>query len=119
MDTIRPHWSQCDCQKYLLNSLVYHGRQYYRAIGGASCLGIVRSLIIAFSKEVARPDNPEQVQHKFLLQQWIEIKEMLGERDARDTGIYVFLARHHQMRPYAIVHKELVFVSGQQSSWLL
>jgi hypothetical protein len=55
---------------------------------GASFLGMVLSLILAFSKGVARPGNPEQVQHEFLLQQWIEIKEMLVERGAYNTGIF-------------------------------
>jgi hypothetical protein len=57
---------------------------------GATFLGMVRSLIIAFSNEAANPENPERVQHKFLVQQWIEIEEMLLEKGARDTGIYAF-----------------------------
>jgi hypothetical protein len=32
-------------------------------------------------------DNPDQVRHEFLLQQWREIEEMLVERGATDTGV--------------------------------
>jgi hypothetical protein len=49
---------------------------------GASFLAGVRSLITAFSDKVALPDNPEQIEHQFLLQQWIKIEEMLVERAA-------------------------------------
>jgi hypothetical protein len=54
---------------------------------GASFLFRVRGAVKYFSDQIAFPDNPEQVQDKFLLQQWIEIEEMLVERGARDTGI--------------------------------
>jgi hypothetical protein len=40
-----------------------------------------------FSDKVALPDNPDRVQHEFVLQQWREIEEMLVERGAHDTGI--------------------------------
>jgi hypothetical protein len=71
--------------KYLLNwpttdaNLTEHS--------GASFLHMVRSLIIIFSNEVARPHNPARVQHQLLLQQWIGIEEMLLERGAHDIGI--------------------------------
>jgi hypothetical protein len=45
-----------------------------------------------FSDEIARPDNPEQVQHHFLLQQWRDIEGMLVERGAHDTGITIRVA---------------------------
>jgi hypothetical protein len=47
---------------------------------GASFLALVRWNITAFFEKVAFPDNPDQVQHQFLLRQWIEIEEMLVER---------------------------------------
>jgi hypothetical protein len=53
---------------------------------GASFPALVRCTITNFSEKIALPDNPEQIQHQFLLQQWIEIEEMLVERGARDTG---------------------------------
>jgi hypothetical protein len=54
---------------------------------GASFLAEVRSLITALSDKVAFPDNPDQVQLQFKLQQWRGIQEMLVERGAIDTGI--------------------------------
>jgi hypothetical protein len=51
---------------------------------GASFLVWVRDAIERISE---LPDNPEQVQDQFLLQQWREIEEMLVERGAVDTGI--------------------------------
>jgi hypothetical protein len=54
---------------------------------GASFLAIVRRFVTVYSDKVARPDNPDQVQDQFLLQQWREIEEMLVEKGARDTGI--------------------------------
>jgi hypothetical protein len=47
---------------------------------GESFLALVRRTITDYSAEVAFPDNPEQVQHQFLLQQWRDIEEMLVER---------------------------------------
>jgi hypothetical protein len=47
----------------------------------------VRHSIKYFSDFIALPDNPEQLQHQFLLQQWREIEDMLVERGAYDTGI--------------------------------
>jgi hypothetical protein len=46
----------------------------------------VRRTIKYFSDKVALLDNPGQVQHQFLLQQWCDIEEMLAERGAADTG---------------------------------
>jgi hypothetical protein len=54
---------------------------------GTSFLVGVRRTLKLFSDKLARPDNPEQVQHQFLLQQWREIEEMLVEKEAADTGI--------------------------------
>jgi ankyrin repeat protein len=54
---------------------------------GESFLARVRQAVKFFSVTVARPDNSEQVQHQFLLQQWIAIEEMLVKRGAVDTGI--------------------------------
>jgi hypothetical protein len=48
----------------------------------ASFLAEVRFILTDISFKVALPDNPEQVQHKFLLQQWRDIEEMLVERGA-------------------------------------
>jgi hypothetical protein len=47
---------------------------------GVTFLSAVRLNLNHFTDEVALPDNPDQVQHQFLLQQWSEIKEMLVER---------------------------------------
>jgi hypothetical protein len=54
---------------------------------GASFLAMVRADVKYFSDQIARPDNPERIQHQFLLRQWREIEEMLVERGAVDTGI--------------------------------
>jgi hypothetical protein len=54
---------------------------------GASFLAGVRKAIEHFAYMIARPSNPDRLQHQFLLQQWHEIEEMLVERDALDTGI--------------------------------
>jgi hypothetical protein len=45
----------------------------------------VRLAIAALSEQIARRDNPEQVQHDFLLQQWRDIEGMLVGRLAPDT----------------------------------
>jgi hypothetical protein len=50
---------------------------------GSSFLTFVRSSITSFSCLIAEPDNPEQVQHQFQLQQWRDIEELLVERGAR------------------------------------
>jgi hypothetical protein len=47
---------------------------------GASFPVAVERNLKAFSDKVAIPGNPNQVQDQFLLQQWLEIKEMLVER---------------------------------------
>jgi ankyrin repeat protein len=54
---------------------------------GASFLARVTNVLKHFSELIARPDNPNQVQHQFLLRQWREIEEMLVERGAHDTKI--------------------------------
>ena len=41
----------------------------------------VRSTITTISDRIALPDNPDRVQHEFLLQQWRDIEAMLVERD--------------------------------------
>jgi hypothetical protein len=58
---------------------------------GESLLSYFRSTIMDISDEVARPDNPDQVQDQFWLQQWREIAEMLVERSTSDTGITTIL----------------------------
>jgi hypothetical protein len=55
---------------------------------GVSILTAVQVIISLYSDESAQSDNPEQVQHQFLLRQWIGIKKMLVERRAVDTGRY-------------------------------
>jgi hypothetical protein len=57
---------------------------------GASFLARVRADVKYFSDQIARTDNPERIQHQFLLRQWREIEEMLVERGAVDTGIDTF-----------------------------
>jgi hypothetical protein len=57
---------------------------------GASFLAFVRLAIATYSEKIALLDNPDQVQHQFLLRQWREIDEMLVERDAHDTGVTTF-----------------------------
>jgi hypothetical protein len=47
---------------------------------GESFLAFVRLAIATYSEKIALLDNPDQVQHQFLLQQWREIEEMLKER---------------------------------------
>jgi hypothetical protein len=54
---------------------------------GGSFLAMVRVDMKYFSDSIAHPDNPERIQHQFLLRQWREIEEMLVERGAVDTGI--------------------------------
>jgi hypothetical protein len=54
---------------------------------GVSFLNRVRLAITYFANNVALLDNPDQVQHQFLLRQWREIEEMLVKRGAHDTGI--------------------------------
>jgi hypothetical protein len=56
---------------------------------GASFLAGIRCDVENLSVRVARPDNPKKVQHQFQLQQWTEIKEMLVQRNAHDTGIEI------------------------------
>jgi ankyrin repeat protein len=47
---------------------------------GASFLSKVREAVKRFSDAIARPDNPDQIQHQFLLQQWRDIEATLVER---------------------------------------
>jgi hypothetical protein len=47
---------------------------------GVSFSSLVRRAVRYFSDKVANPDNPDRVQHRFLIQQWREIEEMLTER---------------------------------------
>ena len=55
---------------------------------GVSFLAFVRSGIRLYSGLIAEPNNPEQVPHQFLLQQWRDIEELLVEKGARAyTGI--------------------------------
>jgi hypothetical protein len=57
------------------------------ARSGASFQVSVCCAVNYFSEEIARSDNPEHIQHQFLLLQWREIEEMLIEKGAHDTGI--------------------------------
>ena len=54
---------------------------------GVSFLARVRYTMTIFSDAIARPDNPDQVQDQFQVQQWREIEEMLVERGAVDSSI--------------------------------
>jgi hypothetical protein len=54
---------------------------------GLSFLDVVRATVGHLSDQVALPDNPDRVIDQFVLQQWREIKEMLVERGANDSGI--------------------------------
>jgi hypothetical protein len=49
---------------------------------GASFLAKVRVAVKHFVDQIAVPNNPEKVQHQFLLQQWRDIEKMLVERSA-------------------------------------
>jgi hypothetical protein len=48
---------------------------------GDSFLAVVRTSVEYFSALIARPDDPDRVQNKFLLQQWRDIEEMLMARN--------------------------------------
>jgi hypothetical protein len=54
---------------------------------GASFPARVRKAVKYFSAKVARPDNPDKIQHQLLLQQWREIEVMLKERSVHDRMI--------------------------------
>jgi hypothetical protein len=71
--------------KFLLNWPTTDGNTTTRS--GESFLARVRTAVEYFSYAISRPDNPDRVQHQFLLQQWRGIEEMLVERGAADTGI--------------------------------
>jgi hypothetical protein len=47
---------------------------------GLTILARVREAAECLAGESARPDNPDQIQHQFLLQQWRDIEVMLVER---------------------------------------
>jgi hypothetical protein len=49
---------------------------------GVSFLVWVRSTVTEISDKISLPDNPDKVQHQFLLQQWHAIEKMLVERAA-------------------------------------
>ena len=54
---------------------------------GHSFLAVVRKTIEYFSERITLSDNPNRVQHGFLLRQWCEIEEILVERAVvGDTG---------------------------------
>jgi hypothetical protein len=48
---------------------------------GGSFVDSVRLAVNYFSEQIACPDNPNRVQHQFVLRQWREIEEMLVKRD--------------------------------------
>jgi hypothetical protein len=54
---------------------------------GESFLAKVRKTIDALSMAVTFPDNPELVQHQFVLQQWRDVEEMMVQMIAHDAGI--------------------------------
>jgi hypothetical protein len=54
---------------------------------GESFLAKVRLTITTFSVKVAQSDSPEEVQDRFLIQQWTAIEEVLVERGAIATGV--------------------------------
>jgi hypothetical protein len=55
--------------------------------GELSFLAFVRVAVEYISDKDALPDNPDRVQHEFVLRQWRAIEEILVERGATDTGI--------------------------------
>jgi hypothetical protein len=50
------------------------------ARSGESFMNDVRKTVEYYSDKVALPDNPDQIQHQLLLQQWREIEAILVER---------------------------------------
>jgi hypothetical protein len=52
-----------------------------------SLLTRVRCTLAYIYDRIAGPDNPDKVQHQFLLRQWREIEDMLVERGALDPWI--------------------------------
>jgi hypothetical protein len=48
--------------------------------GASSFLTRVRNAVKCSSDQISRPDNPDQIQHQFLLHQWRDIEVMLVER---------------------------------------
>jgi ankyrin repeat protein len=54
---------------------------------GESFLVKVRSTITALSDAITFPSNPDHVQDLFLLRKWLDILEMLAERDTHDTEV--------------------------------
>jgi hypothetical protein len=66
---------------------------------GTSFQASVMVVIASYSDSVARPDNPDRVQHQFMLRQWREIQEMLVLRFAHDTGIASALFARHPHAP--------------------
>jgi ankyrin repeat protein len=56
-------------------------------LSGFPFLADVRMVVEEFSDKVALPDNPDRVQHEFVLRQWRAILEMLVERGAHDIDI--------------------------------
>jgi hypothetical protein len=73
-------WTATGAAKFLLNWPTTDVN--ITSLSGHSFLSLVRSTITTFAVKVVLPDNPEQVEHQFLLQQWREIEEMLVEREA-------------------------------------
>jgi ankyrin repeat protein len=71
--------------KFLLNWPTTDANMTNRS--GESFLFKVRKTVKFFTNKIAIPDSPDQVQHQFLLQQWIASEEMLVKRGAVDTGI--------------------------------
>jgi hypothetical protein len=58
---------------------------------GQSFLARVRLTMTEISDQIALPDNPDTVQHQFLLQQWRGIEEMLVLAERRDADVGIVL----------------------------
>jgi hypothetical protein len=48
--------------------------------GASTFLTRVRNAVKCFSDQISSPDNPDQIQHQFLLHQWRDIEVMMVER---------------------------------------
>jgi hypothetical protein len=78
--------------KFLLNWPTTNANITTRGGGGSWSFPVgVRRTVMELSDQIALPDNPNRVQHQFLLRQWREIGEMLVKRDTDDTGITAIL----------------------------
>jgi ankyrin repeat protein len=81
-------------------------------VSGASFLTWVRRTAKCLSDRITFPDNPEQVQHQFLLKKWVEIEEMLVERVPMILGL-------RKTPPYDHAVSSTKLCSWQVNSYLL